>query len=185
LICFLGLSGAVLEDGAFFVCGFSVVALGRISFAFAAIMAERPATSRWTTGTEWVLNDLLAINFLWTTLCLGGYRPETMVVTSALAGVLFLVHLFRRASVADDVAGLHPAGWWLLPVLEMYVQGVSTRWMKTITEELCGHEFSASAVSTMNVKVAQEAGERTRPSCGRAHGNCFRKIWCGAGGGQL
>ena len=30
---------------------------------------------------------------------------------------------------------------------EMYVQGVSTRKVKAITEELCGHEFSASAVS--------------------------------------
>jgi putative transposase len=33
---------------------------------------------------------------------------------------------------------------------EMYVQGVSTRKVKAITEELCGHEFSASAVSQIN-----------------------------------
>jgi len=32
---------------------------------------------------------------------------------------------------------------------EMYVQGVSTRNVKAITEELCGHEFSASAVSSI------------------------------------
>jgi putative transposase len=32
---------------------------------------------------------------------------------------------------------------------EMYVQGVSTRKVKAITEELCGHEFSASAVSAI------------------------------------
>jgi O-antigen ligase len=80
-------------------------------------MAERAATSRWATVTEWVLTGLLAVNLVWTTLCLGGYRPETMVVTSALTGVLLLVHLLRRAFVADDVAGLHPAGWWLLPFL--------------------------------------------------------------------
>jgi transposase-like protein len=30
---------------------------------------------------------------------------------------------------------------------EMYVQGVSTRKVKAITEELCGHAFSASAQS--------------------------------------
>ena len=30
---------------------------------------------------------------------------------------------------------------------EMYIQGVSTRKVKAITEELCGHAFSASAVS--------------------------------------
>jgi putative transposase len=33
---------------------------------------------------------------------------------------------------------------------EMYVQGVSTRKVKAITEELCGHEFSASTISRMN-----------------------------------
>lgn len=32
---------------------------------------------------------------------------------------------------------------------EMYIQGVSTRKVKTITEELCGHQFSASAVSSI------------------------------------
>ena len=30
---------------------------------------------------------------------------------------------------------------------EMYVQGVSTRKVKAVTEELCGHEFSASTIS--------------------------------------
>jgi len=33
---------------------------------------------------------------------------------------------------------------------EMYVQGVSTRKVKAITEELCGHSFSASAISQVN-----------------------------------
>jgi transposase-like protein len=33
---------------------------------------------------------------------------------------------------------------------EMYVQGVSTRKVKAITEELCGHSFSASAISSIN-----------------------------------
>src|ERR1051326_77258 len=33
---------------------------------------------------------------------------------------------------------------------EMYVQGVSTRKVKEITEQLCGHEFSASTVSRIN-----------------------------------
>ena len=32
---------------------------------------------------------------------------------------------------------------------EMYVQGVSTRKVKAVTEELCGHEFSASAISAI------------------------------------
>jgi putative transposase len=33
---------------------------------------------------------------------------------------------------------------------EMYVQGVSTRKVKSVTEQLCGHSFSASSVSEMN-----------------------------------
>ncbi len=33
---------------------------------------------------------------------------------------------------------------------EMYVQGVSTRKVKAITEELCGHAFSASSISAIN-----------------------------------
>ena len=32
-------------------------------------------------------------------------------------------------------------------MMEMYLQGVSTRKVKTITEELCGHEFSSSTIS--------------------------------------
>jgi putative transposase len=36
---------------------------------------------------------------------------------------------------------------------EMYVQGVSTRKVKAITEELCGHAFSASAISAINQRL--------------------------------
>jgi transposase-like protein len=38
---------------------------------------------------------------------------------------------------------------------EMYVQGVSTRKVTAITEELCGHSFSASAISTINKGLDQ------------------------------
>jgi len=45
---------------------------------------------------------------------------------------------------------------------EMYVQGVSTRKVKSITEELCGHSFSASSISAINQRLdaslAQFAG---------------------------
>ena len=40
-------------------------------------------------------------------------------------------------------------------MLEMYVQGVSTRKVKSITEERCGHEFSSSTVS----RIAQTLDE--------------------------
>ena len=39
---------------------------------------------------------------------------------------------------------------------EMYVQGVSTRKVKAITEELCGHEFSASTISRLNQQLDEE-----------------------------
>lgn len=39
---------------------------------------------------------------------------------------------------------------------EMYVQGVSTRKVKAITEELCGHRFSASAISGVVKKLDQQ-----------------------------
>jgi putative transposase len=42
---------------------------------------------------------------------------------------------------------------------EMYIQGVSTRKVKAITEELCGHAFSASAISAVN-KTLDESLER-------------------------
>src|SRR5918997_695523 len=39
---------------------------------------------------------------------------------------------------------------------EMYVQGVSTRKVKAITEELCGHEFSASTISRINQQLDEQ-----------------------------
>jgi transposase-like protein len=41
-------------------------------------------------------------------------------------------------------------------MLEMYVQGVSTRKVKTITEELCGYEFSSSTISRIVQKLDEE-----------------------------
>ena len=47
---------------------------------------------------------------------------------------------------------------------EMYIQGVSTRKVKAITEELCGHTFSASAISAivkkLDTQLSQFAGRR-------------------------
>jgi putative transposase len=39
---------------------------------------------------------------------------------------------------------------------EMYVQGVSTRKVKAVTEELCGHSFSASSISRINQTLDEE-----------------------------
>lgn len=51
---------------------------------------------------------MLAANLAWTTLCLGGYRPETMIVTSALTGALLVTHLLAR--IFSPMPRSHPAG---------------------------------------------------------------------------
>ena len=45
---------------------------------------------------------------------------------------------------------------------QMYIQGVSTRKVTAISEELCGHSFSASAISEINKKLDAELGRFTR-----------------------
>ena len=50
---------------------------------------------------------------------------------------------------------------------EMYVQGVSTRKAKAITEELCGHSFSASSISAMNQRLDASLAQFAAP-LGRA-----------------
>jgi transposase-like protein len=42
---------------------------------------------------------------------------------------------------------------------QMYVQGVSTRKVAAITEELCGHEFSASSISTITARLDAQLRE--------------------------
>ncbi|MBK8859265.1 MAG: O-antigen ligase family protein [Opitutaceae bacterium] len=79
-------------------------------------MADRANSPRLIAAIELGQVLLLAGNLGWTTLCLGGYRPETMVVTSILTGLLLLVHLAGRL-VAGSPFRLHPAGWLFLPFL--------------------------------------------------------------------
>jgi putative transposase len=47
----------------------------------------------------------------------------------------------------------------VLALAEMYVQGVSTRKVKAITEELCGHAFSASVVSESTRRLDEQLGQ--------------------------
>src|SRR5512142_3168526 len=54
----------------------------------------------------------------------------------------FSTELFERYSRSEKAL--------VTALVEMYVQGVSTRKVKAITEELCGHEFSASTISAIN-----------------------------------
>src|SRR5579883_1163254 len=41
-------------------------------------------------------------------------------------------------------------------MMEMYLQGVSTRKVKAVTEELCGHEFSSSTISRIVQQLDEE-----------------------------
>jgi transposase-like protein len=45
---------------------------------------------------------------------------------------------------------------------QMYVQGVSTRKVAAITEELCGHEFSASSISAITARLDGQLEEFSR-----------------------
>jgi O-antigen ligase len=77
-----------------------------------SVQATAPNIVR-ATAWEWAQTALLSANLIWTTLGLGGYRPETMAVTSALTGVLVALHGFRRA-FDQNVLPLQTAGCWVL-----------------------------------------------------------------------
>jgi putative transposase len=71
-------------------------------------------------------------------------------------GGLFRTEVFGRYQRSEKAL--------LLALAEMYVQGVSTRKVRAVTEELCGHGFSASTVSTITVQLdAELARFMTRP----------------------
>ena len=65
-------------------------------------------------ATEWTLSVLLAANLVWTTLFLGGFRPETMLVSWILTGSALGLQLINHAFTAERV---HPASWFPLPFL--------------------------------------------------------------------
>ena len=60
---------------------------------------------------------------------------------------LFSTELFERYQRSEKAL--------LLAMAEMYVQGVSTRKVKAITEELVGRSFSASTISAIVKRLDQ------------------------------
>jgi putative transposase len=66
----------------------------------------------------------------------------------------FSTELFERSQRSDKAL--------LAALAEMYVQGVSTRKVKAITEELVGHSFSASAISAIGKKLDDELSRFAR-----------------------
>lgn len=63
----------------------------------------------------------------------------------------FLTELFERYQRSEKAL--------VSALAEMYVQGVSTRKVKAITEELCGYGFSASAISEINKGLDESLSE--------------------------
>jgi hypothetical protein len=60
-------------------------------------------------------------------------------------GGRFSTELFERYQRSEQAL--------VATLAEIYVQGVSTRKVKAITEELCGHAFSGSVISAINKRV--------------------------------
>ena len=62
-----------------------------------------------------------------------------------------------------------------MALMEMYVEGVSTRKVKEVTEELCGTSFSKSLVSSLagSLDSELEASWRDRPLEARAYPYVF------------
>lgn len=68
----------------------------------------------------------------------------------------FSTEIFRRYQRSEQA--------FVLGLMEMYLQGVSTRKVSKITEELCGVSFSKSTVSQLTVELdARLKAWRTRP----------------------
>ena len=66
---------------------------------------------------EWAQLYLVIGNGAWTTFCLGGYRPATMVVTSVLFALSLTLHFGSRIFSTAQIFPLHWAGWIFVPFL--------------------------------------------------------------------
>jgi Transposase, Mutator family len=98
-----------------------------------------------------------------------GYYPRTLITRVGKLELRvpqdrhghFSTELFERYQRSERAL--------VAALAEMYVQGVSTRKVKAVTEELCGHSFSAAAISAINTRLDQElaqfAGRRLDEAC--------------------
>ncbi len=85
-----------------------------------------------------------------------GYRPRTLVTR---VGKLELqVPQDRQGRFSTEVFERYQRSEKALvsALAQMYIQGVSTRKVKAITEQLCGHAFSASTVSRINKRLDEQ-----------------------------
>ncbi len=92
-----------------------------------------------------------------------GYKPKT--VRSRVGEITFSVPQVREGGFYPTALdkGMRSERAFVMALAEMYIQGVSTRKVKAITEELCGIEISAMQVSRATAQldaVLQEWRER-------------------------
>jgi putative transposase len=95
-----------------------------------------------------------------------GYYPRSLITR---VGKLELrVPQDRNGGFFTEVFERYPRSENALvaALTEMYIQGVSTRKVKAISEELCGHSFSASATSGFTKKLDEELGRFARRQLG-------------------
>ena len=93
-----------------------------------------------------------------------GYKPKT--VKTRVGEVTFDIPQVREGGFYPRSLekGMRSERALLLALAEMYVQGVSTRKVAAITEELCGTQISASQVSRASKQLDDELEAwRTRP----------------------
>ena len=93
-----------------------------------------------------------------------GYKPKT--IRTRMGEITFAVPQVREGGFYPSALekGLRSERALTLSLAEMYVQGVSTRKVKAITEELCGVEISAAQVSRAAAQLDAALQEwRERP----------------------
>jgi putative transposase len=93
-----------------------------------------------------------------------GYKPKT--VHTRVGDITFAVPQVREGGFYPQALekGLRSERAFTLALAEMYVQGVSTRKVKAITEELCGVNITSSAVSQAASQLDSELAKwRERP----------------------
>jgi transposase-like protein len=93
-----------------------------------------------------------------------GFKPKTL--KTRLGEITFAVPQVREGGFYPQALekGLRSERALTLALAEMYVQGVSTRKVKAITEELCGVSISSSVVSEATAQLDSELVKwRERP----------------------
>lgn len=93
-----------------------------------------------------------------------GYKPKTL--HTRVGDITFAVPQVREGGFYPQALekGLRSERALTLALAEMYVQGVSTRKVKAITEELCGVSITSSAVSQAASQLDSELARwRERP----------------------